>query len=60
MFEVKNLDDVAYNVHIEKKQEARSEKNDKKTLKKKNGLVFTQDLQAVIVCPSLNASALYY
>lgn len=26
MFDVKNLDDVAYNVHIEKKQEARSEK----------------------------------
>lgn len=61
MFEVKNLDDVAYNVHIEKKQEARSEKeNDKKNAQEKNFLVFTQDLQAVKVCPSLNASALYY
>lgn len=57
----KNLSEEEYNIHILRKNEARSEKEkDKSKGEKGECVVLTQDLQAVKVCPILNASALYY
>lgn len=59
--EVENVNDVIYNEHIKRKDMARDEKaKDKIEGEKGKCLVYTQDLQSVKVCPSLNASALYY
>lgn len=56
-YRTKNLSEDYYNVHIEKKNEARLEKtNDKEN----ENNVFTMDLQSVLLCPKSNVSSLYY
>ncbi|XP_050507268.1 uncharacterized protein LOC126884950 [Diabrotica virgifera virgifera] len=60
-YETNNLDENVYKKHINNKEKARQEKeNDKQAGHVKQCIVLTQDLQAVKVCPMLNASALYY
>lgn len=60
-YETKHIDEITYRNHIESKEAARTEKiADKELGQKGECIVLTQDLQAVKVCPSLNASALYY
>lgn len=50
-----------YNNHIDNKNRAREEKErDKQRGVDAKAIVLTMDVQAVKVCPSLNASALYY
>lgn len=58
---VGNLSDEQYAKHIERKELARAEKHSDKELAQK-GIIhaLTADLQAVKLCPFLNASALYF
>lgn len=62
MHSVGNLTDVAYSEHCQKKEKARSEKyKDKEdAISDQTKLVYTMDLEAVMLCPLLKASALYY
>ena len=53
-----NLSAEEYNQHIKQKDEARREKDVDK--KEANQDVYTMDLQAVLLCPRLKASSLYY
>lgn len=56
-----NMSDEQYIKHIELKDLARTEKAlDKEAAQKGTIHVLTADLQAVKLCPSLNASALYF
>lgn len=56
-----NTSQVEYDQHIARKEMARAEKEkDKKQGEEGKCIVLTQDKQSVKVCPSLNASALYY
>lgn len=56
-FKTKNLSEEDYNLHQQKKEEARLEKeNDKKSSNK----VFTMDVQGVLLCPKSNVSSLYF
>jgi hypothetical protein len=58
---VGNLSDVEYKKHTELKEMARKEKNsDKEAAQKGTIHAITADLQAVKLCPFLNASALYF
>lgn len=60
-YEVGQVKESVYNEHIANKEAARAEKEkDKKMGEEGKCIVITQDLQSVKVCPSLNASALYY
>lgn len=59
-FSAKNLSEEEYNNHIKKKEEARKEKEIDKTKTDVKTAVFTMDLEAVLLSPNLNASALYY
>lgn len=53
-----NIDEITYNTHIQKKEEARNEKQkDKESLSTR---AFTMDLQAVMLAPKSNVSAMYY
>lgn len=57
-YKVGQISEDVYQVHILKKNEARDEKaNDKQD---RNTLVFTTDLQAVLMAPKSNISSLYY
>lgn len=57
-YKTKNINEEIYNSHQLKKEEARREKeNDKQN---KASKVYTMDLQSVLLCPYLKASALYY
>lgn len=60
-YNTNNIAKEIYDEHINRKMAARKEKNEDKA-KGETGecVVLTQDLQAVKVCPNLNASALYY
>lgn len=62
--EAGNVDDEKYEVHINRKDQARAAKTSDKALAKacKDGSIkmITMDLQAVLLAPSLKASALYY
>lgn len=50
-----------YNAHILKKERAHLEKHsDKVAAKKGRSHVFTMDVQAVKLCPNINASAIYF
>lgn len=61
MYEVGNITQQQYDSHINKKNKAREEKErDKQQAIDGTAIVLTMDLQAVKVCPSLNASAVYY
>ncbi|XP_046963625.1 uncharacterized protein LOC124542320 [Vanessa cardui] len=56
-----NISDAQYTKHIELKDLARAEKSsDKEAAQKGNIHAITADLQAVKLCPCLNASALYF
>nr|CAH7713532.1 unnamed protein product [Callosobruchus chinensis]CAH7717262.1 unnamed protein product [Callosobruchus chinensis] len=58
-----NIDDKTINLHQRRKDLARSSKeNDKKLCIESNGkiLVITVDVQGVMLCPMLKASAIYY
>lgn len=60
-FEVKNIDQDVYALHIERKNLAREEKGkDKEDAINFKNYTFTMDLQAVKNSPVLNASAIYY
>ncbi|VDI78463.1 Hypothetical predicted protein [Mytilus galloprovincialis] len=61
-YEAGNIDKVIYDQHIAKKEEARTEKNKDKeaTLANYDMKVITLDLQALLMCPLLKASAMYY
>ncbi|CAG4986049.1 unnamed protein product [Parnassius apollo] len=51
------MEEHDYQLHVLKKEEARKEKQ---TDKANNSLVFTVDLQAVLMAPKSNVSTLYY
>lgn len=56
-----NVEEEAYQQHVQTKNLAREEKKrDKEKAKLKIIHAITADLQAVKLCPSLNASALYF
>lgn len=61
-YKVGNIAEEEYRSHIKKKDMARSEKvRDKERARQLDDVhVFTQDLQAVKLCPQLQASALYF
>ncbi|CAH1104328.1 unnamed protein product [Psylliodes chrysocephalus] len=59
-YRTKNVTEISYNRHIERKDEARNEKDKDKANQDPSVVVFTIDLQAVLLCPFLKASALYY
>ena len=61
-FEVGNITQDDYNEHIKLKDEARRSKSDEKerSINDPTFKVLTMDLQAVLLCPRLQASALYY
>ena len=58
--EAGHIDENVYNTHLAKKEAARSEKNRDKTDGNDHHSVWTMDVQAVLISPKLNASALYY
>lgn len=55
-----NINEEDYRAHLNKKEEARNEKSTDKDTTDKKTAVFTMDMQAVLLSPSLKASALYY
>lgn len=57
LYKVGNKSQEEYSEHLKKKEEARSEKE--KDIREEN-LVFTVDLQAVLMAPKSNISSLYY
>lgn len=60
-FKAKQISEEKYNTHILSKQRAQNEKNlDKIAAIGGRCHVFTMDVQAVKLCPNLNASAIYY
>ncbi|XP_046673056.1 uncharacterized protein LOC124362522 isoform X1 [Homalodisca vitripennis] len=60
-FELGNITEEDHKMHIKLKEEAREEKDkDKKEAKENKCIVYSSDVQAVKLCPFLNASALYY
>lgn len=59
-FKVGNIAEDVYKAHREKKERAREEKTADKNNLDPETSVFTFDLQAVLLSPSLKASALYY
>ena len=52
-----HIDDATYNDHIKKKEDAKKEKDKDKI---EGDLVFTVDLQSLVLSPKLDASVLYY
>lgn len=60
--EAGTVDDTEYSEHIKRKDEARASKAADKSQAIADGniKVITVDLQSLLVCPKLNASALYY
>lgn len=60
-YEAGQVEEVDYYAHVAKKEAARAEKaKDKEMGDDGKCIVLTQDLQSVKICPSFNASALYY
>ncbi|VDI73103.1 Hypothetical predicted protein [Mytilus galloprovincialis] len=61
-YEAGNINKVMYDQHIVKKEAARAEKNKDKeaALTKDDMKVISLDLQALLMCPLLKASAMYY
>lgn len=55
-----NISDTEYQLHLIRKTEAQSQKEKDKAKNDASIAVFTMDLQAVLLCPYLKASALYY
>lgn len=60
-YEVGNINEEEWNKHITRKNRARLEKiKDKEAALEKKYRLLTMDLQAVKVCPSLQASAIFF
>lgn len=59
-FKNKNLSQEQYDKHQEKKVKSREEKTKDKEQSDAQTLVFTMDVQAVMLCPRIQASATYY
>ncbi|XP_062387011.1 uncharacterized protein LOC134076007 [Sardina pilchardus] len=59
-FKTGNLPDDEWQHHLLKKEEARAEKMSDKSKTNSNIMVICMDLQALLLCPKLKASALYY
>lgn len=60
-YEAGQVEEVEYYAHVAKKEAARAEKaKDKEMGDDGKCIVLTQDFQSVKICPSFNASALYY
>ncbi|KAI2652625.1 Bifunctional protein FolD [Labeo rohita] len=55
-----NLPDDEWQHHLLQKEEARAEKLSDKNKASNNTMVLCMDLQALLLCPKLKASALYY
>ncbi|CAG9793084.1 unnamed protein product [Diatraea saccharalis] len=55
-----NVSDTDYQLHLIRKTEAQSQKDKEKTETDASVEVFTMDMQSVLLCPYLKASALYY
>ena len=63
MFKTKNLAEEDYLAHVKDKASARQAKQSGKELcmaENSKTLVLTMDLQALLLCPRLEASALFY
>uniref|UniRef100_A0A6P7GZV6 Uncharacterized protein LOC114348544 n=1 Tax=Diabrotica virgifera virgifera TaxID=50390 RepID=A0A6P7GZV6_DIAVI len=65
MFKKGNLSQSDYDRHVAKKEQARSEKEQDKqkaisSEAENSSYVYTMDLQAVLLCPYTQASAMYY
>lgn len=59
-FKAGNLSDEEWQHHLLQKEEARSEKATDKSSENEKTMVLCMDLQALLLCPKLSASALYY
>ncbi|XP_050993142.1 uncharacterized protein LOC127182077 [Labeo rohita] len=59
-FKTGNLPDDEWQHHLLQKEEARAEKLSDKNKASNNTMVLCMDLQALLLCPKLKASALYY
>ena len=59
-YEVGQVSEADMAEHNAKKLAAREAKNQDKSEENPNHSVWTMDVQAVLICPRLNASALYY
>jgi len=61
-YEAGNIDEEEYNNHLKKKDDARESKvvDKQRALNDKSVKVLSMDLQSLLVCPKLAASALYY
>ena len=59
-YKIGNVDQTTYDVHIDKKNEARNSKNEAKKSANPTRVVLTMDLQSVMLCPRIEASAVYY
>ncbi|CAM4665805.1 unnamed protein product [Leuciscus chuanchicus] len=59
-FKTGNLPDDEWQHHLLRKEEARAEKLSDKSKDSNNTMVLCMDLQALLLCPKLKASALYY
>ncbi len=59
-FKAGNIEATTWEEHCAKKDEARAEKAKDKELASDNILVTCMDLQGLLLCPKLQASALYY
>lgn len=60
-YDTKNIDKEEYEIHLAKKERARQEKTQDKELAKQGQVyTFCMDMQAVKICPVVNASAIYY
>lgn len=60
-FEMKNVTEADYANHTQRKERARQEKEeDKKKAIQGDNYTLTIDVQAVKICPVVNASAIYY
>ena len=59
-YECGNIDQDVYEKHIQRKNAARNQKSNDKSDDDPCHEVWCMDVQAVLTCPKLNASALYY
>ena len=59
-FKTKNITEEEYLLHQSKKEKARNEKEKDKAAASDQQVVLTMDMQAVLLAPKLNASAVYY
>ncbi|CAG4940469.1 unnamed protein product [Colias eurytheme] len=59
-FKQGHLSQTEYDAHQTKKCKARNEKEDDKVNSENQTLVYSMDVQAVLLCPNIQASATYY